>query len=814
MRTPDDPAHTWAEADEATPILLPPGLDRYEFGPLLGQGGMGSVYRVTDRHLQRTVAMKLIRPERAGDATLQARLAQEARATASLQHPGIVPVHDLGRTADGRIFFTMKEVVGRTLQELIDAQHAARVGGDWRIPPSGYSLPRLLETFRRAAEAVAYAHARGVIHRDLKPANILVGPYGEVLVVDWGIAKVLATGPWQPHGEPRLTTDGLTRMGPSPGTPAYMSPEQLRGEPLGPHSDVWALGAVLVQILTGSPPFGTAPHAARDAVLGGAPPQMEPPAPVPDGLLDLARRALDPEPAFRYADAGLFAQELMAVLDGARRREEALAFVAEADALLPELTALEARAQRSRTQAAALLAAAKPFDPPEVKAPAWALQDEAAQAETAARLRAARYPQLLRAALGALPGNPEAMDRLAAWYRRQHDRAEQRGDRDGAAEMELLVREYDRGPLRDWLAGKGQISLRSEPAGATLRWFRLTERGRRLVPEPVRGPARTPVNGFTLPRGAYQVELSAPGHLPLTLPLWVARQSHLRMIPPEGGADQPVVLLPEGDLGTDDRLVPAGWFQSGGTDPTVKGALPERRLWLDAFVIRRHLVTNAEYIAFLDALVANGDEAQALLRCPQYPGKAGQGARIYGRDADGRFVLVPDADGDTWGPRWPVLMVSWEDAQAYAAWRAAADQLPWRLPSEFEWEKAARGVDGRIYPWGNSLDPSFCRMRDSHRGRPSPGDVDAYPLDESPFGLRGCAGNAGEWCLDAFSEEGPPVDSTGRAGVNTPEEATFRVGRGGTWFFQERSCRLDARFQIPPTTRRADFGFRLARSLL
>jgi serine/threonine-protein kinase len=108
MRTPDDPAHTWAEADEATPILLPPGLDRYEFGPLLGQGGMGSVYRVTDRHLQRTVAMKLIRPEREGDATLQARLAQEARATASLQHPGIVPVHDLGRTADGRIFFTMK----------------------------------------------------------------------------------------------------------------------------------------------------------------------------------------------------------------------------------------------------------------------------------------------------------------------------------------------------------------------------------------------------------------------------------------------------------------------------------------------------------------------------------------------------------------------------------------------------------------------------------------------------------------------------------------------------------------------------------
>jgi serine/threonine protein kinase len=206
----------------------------------IAQGGMGAVFRVRDADLERDVAMKVLRlPE--GGGGLAARLRQEARILARLEHPGIVPVHDCGELADGRCFYVMKLVRGRRLDE--------HVG-------EGTDLAERLRLFERVCEPVSFAHAHGVIHRDLKPENVMVGAYGEVLVLDWGVAKVLAEaaaeapGPAAPAGAVR------TGHGTVLGTPGYMAPEQARGEAVDHRADVYGLGVILGGLLGDAPPPG------------------------------------------------------------------------------------------------------------------------------------------------------------------------------------------------------------------------------------------------------------------------------------------------------------------------------------------------------------------------------------------------------------------------------------------------------------------------------------------------------------------------------------------------------------------------------
>jgi eukaryotic-like serine/threonine-protein kinase len=214
----------------ATPV-------RYAVGAQIGQGGMARVYTALDRHLDRDVALKEARPG------TEARLAREARVMARLDHPNIVPVHDAGRGEDGRAFYTMRLVRGRSLAATLAAT------------PSLAGRLRYVRTVLAVAEAVAFAHSRGVVHRDLKPANILVGAFGETQVMDWGIARVLgaptegATDVSPPVGDAALTAAGGVI-----GTPRYMSPEQARGEPVDGRADVWGLGAVLYEVLAGAPP--------------------------------------------------------------------------------------------------------------------------------------------------------------------------------------------------------------------------------------------------------------------------------------------------------------------------------------------------------------------------------------------------------------------------------------------------------------------------------------------------------------------------------------------------------------------------------
>ncbi|MBW2257883.1 MAG: protein kinase, partial [Deltaproteobacteria bacterium] len=207
---------------------------RYLDVGLLGVGGMGEVRQVLDPALNRTIALKVLHPRLGHTRSHEDRFISEAQVTAQLEHPGIVPVYASGRMPDGRPYFTMKEVRGRTLAEVITEVHAAAAPHEWRPAESGWTFRRLVEAFHRICEAVAYAHARGVLHRDLKPSNVMVGDFGEVLVMDWGLARVRAGSPWgtmeMVQTDRSLDPSQATRVGTVSGTPGYMSPEQARGE--------------------------------------------------------------------------------------------------------------------------------------------------------------------------------------------------------------------------------------------------------------------------------------------------------------------------------------------------------------------------------------------------------------------------------------------------------------------------------------------------------------------------------------------------------------------------------------------------------
>jgi serine/threonine protein kinase len=221
---------------------------------------MGIVLKGRDPDLGRDVAMKVLHPAHAENPALIQRFIEEAQVGGQLQHPGILPVYELGLDAERRPYFTMRLVKGRTLAALLEER-----------PEPGHDLGRFLGIFQQAGQTVAYAHARGVIHRDLKPANIMVGAFGEVQVVDWGLAKVLHQGAEAQGGSSRppeadeaqvatvRSTGGgsPSQSGSILGTPAYMSPEQARGdvEGLDEQTDVFALGAILCEILAGRPPL-------------------------------------------------------------------------------------------------------------------------------------------------------------------------------------------------------------------------------------------------------------------------------------------------------------------------------------------------------------------------------------------------------------------------------------------------------------------------------------------------------------------------------------------------------------------------------
>jgi serine/threonine-protein kinase len=307
-------------AGAVTTLDLAPGAAGGRFRILRphAAGGLGEVFVAADTELHREVALKEIRPSHADDPQSRARFVLEAEITGNLEHPGIVPVYALGYYGDGRPYYAMRFVKGDSLKEAIAQYHLD--GGSGRNPGArALALCGLLRRFLDVCNAVAYAHSRGVLHRDLKPSNVMLGPYGETLVVDWGLAKVVGrsdSGPGpeeatlRPPSGSELTP---TVQGEACGTPAYMSPEQAAGrlDDLGPASDVYSLGAVLYHLLTGRAPFeGDVDDVLRAVKRGGFPsPQALDPS-IDPALEAVCLKAMAMEPADRYATPRVLAEDL------------------------------------------------------------------------------------------------------------------------------------------------------------------------------------------------------------------------------------------------------------------------------------------------------------------------------------------------------------------------------------------------------------------------------------------------------------------------------------------------------------------------
>ncbi len=796
---------------------LPP---RYQDLGRLARGASGDVRRVRDVLLGRVLAMKVLRWEHVGNPRMRARFIAETELTAQLQHPGNIPVHDRGTFEDGRLWFTMQEVRGRTFDRVIAEVHAASEPRGPRAQPPGMTFRRALDAFARLAQVVAYAHGMAIVHRDLKPANLMVGDLGEAFVMDWGLSRRLDAPPSTRGGEDAGDA-GHTRHGEVLGTPAFMPPEQAQGQRAlhGPPSDVYALGAILYHLLVGRPPYQGSGLAVWRQVLVGPPIPVAEAAqggpPVPKELCAVCARAMERDPAERYPDAEALAREIVDWLDGARRREQALGLLSGATALLPEIAALRESAEGIAAEARRCVASVRPYDPVEIKRPVWALEDEAARIRREAALREVAWLQAVHGALSVDPGLPEAHALLADHYREALLRAERARRDEDAAQAEALLRVHGAGRHAAFLRGDGALSLVTDLEGVEVTLCRYVLRDRRLVAEPARALGRTPLREVTLPRGSYLLLLSAPGWAETRVPVLIERGALWSGVAPGESEPRRIVLPRADELGVHDRYVPAGSCWIGG-DAEAPDSLPGRRGWIEGFILRHHPVTNGEYLAFLNGLLDEGREDEALARAPRSPlgmVEAADERPLYGRDPAGRFVLGGDDAQPGWTLDGPVASIDWHAAVAYARWVAARTGLPWRLPDELEREKAARGVDGRLYPWGDHADATFACVLESHAGVPTRAGVDTYPADESPYGVRGLSGNSRDWCANVWRREGPR--SAGERVLleeASPDDPEHRAVRGGGWSSALPFARAAARFGLQPGMRRATVGVRLARS--
>jgi serine/threonine-protein kinase len=725
----------------------------------------------------------------------------EAQATSQLEHPGIPPVHDIGIAPSGQIYFTMKLVRGRTLSEVLKDLFLGS-----RSVRREYTLHKLVSVLERMCEALHFAHEKGVIHRDLKPDNVMLGEYGEVHVMDWGIAKVTDTGEFEDefgdeldHAVEAAGTEALqTRAGTIKGTIPYMSPEQAAGEELDRRSDVYALGCLLYEILTLHPAFeGDDPMQLLNRVREGEFPPVtgrNPRRPLPEALGDLCTRAMATDPGARPATAHDFGAELRQWLDGraerARKHREAEALAAEGKSAILRFSSLRAQITEAERAAEAAAGDVKPWQPHEEKSASYDAQERVGALRRDAAVAFADATSLLNAALAAEERNATALRGLADLWADRLAEAERTGAADDVAHALTMIRRYDDGRLADLVQGDGWLELASDPPGAEVTIERLEDRRGVLHPVESRSLGATPVARTTLPMGSYLCVLKKPGFRDVRYPVHISRGRAWR------GS---VRMLREEEIGEVFVHVPGGPFVYGeGKDTTTK-ELPD-------FLIKRTPVTFAEYGEFLAAVEAEDGEEAAAERLPH------DNAGTYmERQEDRTYRVKPDIIegaaaerclrdfGEDWLGRLPVFGISWHDAVAFCEWKTKVTGREWRLPSEEEREKAARGVDGRRFPWGDAADASLCKCQDSRPEPTQPEPVGAFPSAASVYGMQDAGGGVWDWTSSLWE----PLR----------EASTSRVIRGGSWVNPVGAARAALRNRNTPENRNTNFGFRPASSV-
>ncbi len=846
---------------------------KYILDKELGRGGMGAVFSTVDQDVRRKVAMKVMLPNTSTSPGHIKRFLEEAQITGQLEHPNIVPVHEVGINAESNIYFTMKMVRGENLDDILD--RIAQGKGDYQ---QKYSLGVLLQIFMKVCDAIGYAHAKGVLHRDLKPENLMIGGFGEVLVMDWGLAKVLGREDINSAGKGGAIEQASayhTMEGQVMGTPAYMSPEQALGKisELDERSDIFSLGGILYKILTGHAPYRG--KNAREALEKARKRQLQSPdlrAPerkIPSELVAICMKAMSREQDERYASAEELKDDIQRYLDGRsvsakkdsllvaakkwvirnkaasigigaaivcliigslgaaayqqRQKQSLIAQllsqgdryraegkfeqaeetffsvlgldmanaaarqgiaevsgkslalknrriagekvkdVEKAAAAVPELDKKIAEMAESVEKTRAGLKGYEGFDRKKLL---WD-QERGLLSATVDRLKTegrviSSYTQIL-----SLDGeNKEARAALAKiYYEKFRDAEIQRKSGDMAYYRELML-SFDDGAYKQLLDKEGGLTLTTSPAAEAYFVFRFVEGpDRRLVPAPfspsayagataggeesrgidpqfkAEATASQPfgkllacrefnrvgaLDNTRLPSGSYVILVQKPGYVETRVPVLIERG--------EGKKIEAVKLLKDEDVPKGFVYVPRGDFISGG-DAEAVDSPPRSVKKTPGYLIARHEVTVGDYLKFLNYM-----EAERPGSMENYIPRKAPDSGFYWKKAGSQFQ-------PSFPLEWPVLGIAQVDARMYCKWlgKAYNDRWEFRLPEEWEWEKAARGVDGRAYPWGNYFDFSFCSMGKSKESDASPGKVGSYPLDASVYGVEDLAGNVSEW---------------------------------------------------------------------
>ncbi|HEY4179169.1 MAG TPA: bifunctional serine/threonine-protein kinase/formylglycine-generating enzyme family protein [Kofleriaceae bacterium] len=790
--SPKADTHTRAKK----PTTIPPSLpaadmvgSRYKRLFPLGSGGLGEVVACEDLVLGRTVALKAGHMQGGVDSySTKVILAREARIISHLEHPNIIPIYDAGTDPQRGPFYVMRQVTEQSFDSLLRKRRSGE--GDARE----YSLNRLLRYFLQVCNAVDYAHYRGVIHCDIKPANILLGDYGEVLLVDWGLAQ-----------------SRVHPLGVRGGTLGYMAPEQMdpHCDRFDERTDVFALGALLYEILCGKAAFPEVKNS--DVTTVGVDPlalYQTPPLPskvakheeVSPELEDFCMRAIAIDRQLRLPSARFLADAIDEFIEGskekARKKLEADRNADNGDELAERYFEFAESRPEKVTVFRALRADVVPWAVPDDKQDLW-------DAEDIIRVTDALQVRTLQSAISAyesalenVGNHTRAKKGLAALYYNELKLARRRGDGLGEVAYEQLLREVDDGDLAHELSRDGQLLLTIPENASRVTLAKLAERDRRLVDQSVEVITTRPDLSRALSAGRYVVSATFAEDQTVSWPVKI-----------EPGAISAVrIHLAANDLRSHEVLVPAGPTRLGG-DPLSTDTEETLIVDVPAFVIQRHPVTLAKWFEFLDELRETDPHAvgahipRTNIGAPTWQYSKSKGSWIADKSV-AAIVLPPTEEANpNFDPMTlPVFGVSAVSAEVFAKWLSKKDGFTWRLPNEIEWEKAGRGVDGRVFPWGDHFDATFCKMRDSRGGLPHAEPVGSYLWDVSPYGVCDMAGGSADWCTPDHRRTAP----------REPREV---VSRGGAWCDWSIDCRLASRRRYYATEHSARVGVRLVRDV-
>ncbi|MCP4868077.1 MAG: SUMF1/EgtB/PvdO family nonheme iron enzyme [Proteobacteria bacterium] len=747
----DDAAVSWrtprlldaGEKSDAEVELLTDTSGRYELGDELGRGAMGKVHLATDRDLRREVALKTLLPEEAKRPGALGSLLREARLAGSLEHPNIVPVHELGTLEDGQPFFTMRKLRGRSLAAILKGLRAGE-----EDTAEDFGRVRLLSVFIQIGLAIEFAHAAGIVHRDLKPGNIMLGDFGEVQLLDWGIARrVDELIPF----EDRVMT--LT------GTPGYMAPEQIMTQdaPASPLSDIYALGAILYEILTLHRPFEELdPEEVMVRCCSEDPPAPSDRAPtrsIPRELDEVCLKALARTPEERTPSARALAREVEQFLEGVRQRarlmQEAEEKVLEGQSLTARYEALRQELAYARREARELRGEIRPWSPVEHKRPMWELEDRAKELQEEVIDSFSEASKTFAAAMDRMPEHAEARLGLAhLWWSRFLD-DERAGEAIAARQSRSMVEQYDDGSFRERLRGHGRLTLLTSPAQAEVWLHPYVEKDRVMERGEGRCLGKTPLRDVPLPMGSHLLILKHPAYPDVRYPVAIGRSEHH-----EGY----VRFYTAEEIGEDFVYIPGGRFLGRGGTTEFGDTEDLREVILPDYAIGRLPVSMRQYLEFINHLQSK-DPEEAKARVPR---TAIDGALCH-QEEDGTWVptyeiliegglqeVYPDPE-IVWDL--PAIALSWDDANEWCAWATERYGAELRLPTENEWEKAARGVDGRSYPWGNAYDATFANWRGSRKSYSQLEPPGAYPTDVSPYGVVDMCGGSSNWCAGWYKRD-------------------------------------------------------------